>query len=929
MSSSNLYAGIDLGTTNSAVSVVNIDSNRKITTPVLDISRPIKMNSRGKITQDKRSLLPSCVAYYEDKDEASGYGVFVGDYAQEIARTKPYLVATSIKSQMGNDTVIYPDWSNDYPDKTPEAISAQILRTIKAALFDVIDEDVADAVITVPANFNTAQKEATLRAAELAGFIVRKSSGEYKDNILLSEPEAVIYDMINQVQQGNIPTEAIGLDFAQPKKVLVFDIGGGTLDVTLHEISRDKDVHDLFDISPLAISRYSSIAGDTFDTKVAEFMLEKYIEELTQEYGSEVKTRILNNKDSNMRALLPIAEEIKVKISTKYVEFKKRNKPMSQDQEFDYGGEMPQGYSCEDFLYLEDFENALTPLLGKQYSYQDYLKADTITDDKNIIYPILNVLGKAAKKLNTQDVQVDAVILNGGMSRLYLIEERLKDFFGFSPIKVGDPDKSVARGASVFHYYTSQNESKLAKKYDVFRTDVDDKESNVEKKVSNFVNLDADLPTANIVTTRNIVNDHLYIGLKGGAVKCLIEAGEELPYQSETMAFSISPNQEHLLIPIKEATLNPSEYKTIATGKISFNKKHRTEVPVYIKFKLGHGGAMSVTAWIDEDVHGTVDLILGNKMIKQSSPAKAMLPPEGANLIVANEMSSFKQLLRTIETPPKKPIQHKQQVQAKAKLKILKKSITQCGNPQDFAESILETLENATSTVALHLIPIARKLSPHWQQDEVNRLLSICFDKLKREFSGGWTMGESVSIINESIITIGSCGSQKDSERLMNDNLMKNPKYRNALLHAFGNSCTNTSWVVNEFRSDIANRRKVQESLKALTIAVHKQPHILCDSASLVEDLVTSIHGLVKDPRCNDSVLNIALVSLGTFCYTQPLMPNTQNEIQRTIENLSTFQSMRSEKNYIKALSLALSLINNEELSQEDEEYLLNLLTED
>ena len=126
----------------------------------------------------------------------------------------------------------------------------------------------------MPASFNPVQREATLRAAEIAGLEVRESNGNYRDDVLLSEPEAVIYDVLNQVQNGKIN---LPIDFNTQKKVLVFDIGGGTLDITLHEIQRVTEAENHFEIRPIATNRYSTVAGDQFDQRLADWMYQQYL----------------------------------------------------------------------------------------------------------------------------------------------------------------------------------------------------------------------------------------------------------------------------------------------------------------------------------------------------------------------------------------------------------------------------------------------------------------------------------------------------------------------------------------------------------------------------------------------------------------------------------------------------------------------------
>ena len=156
-----------------------------------------------------------------------------------------------------------------------------------------------------------------------------------------------------------------------------------------------------------------------------------------------------------MGSLMHYAEELKQDISERVAEWRSREKLVPPDTDFDWGGEMPNGYDCTNTMTLAEFEACLRPLLGEAYTFDDYSRANA-AQDAGIIAPILDVLAKAAGKLG-ETPRIDAVILNGGMSRLYLIEDRLERFFGFRPIKSNDPDKAVARGAAVYHYYLKRN----------------------------------------------------------------------------------------------------------------------------------------------------------------------------------------------------------------------------------------------------------------------------------------------------------------------------------------------------------------------------------------------------------------------------------------------------------------------------------------
>ena len=108
------------------------------------------------------------------------------------------------------------------------------------------------------------------------------------------------------------------------------------------------------------------------------------------------------------------------------------------------------GYAYDDSFTQEAVEKILQPFLGKNLQLADYKKIDSLQDTKNIIYPVLDVLQKSATKLG-DEVKVDAVIVNGGMSKFYMVTDRLREFFGLEPIVALDPDQAVARGAAVYH----------------------------------------------------------------------------------------------------------------------------------------------------------------------------------------------------------------------------------------------------------------------------------------------------------------------------------------------------------------------------------------------------------------------------------------------------------------------------------------------
>lgn len=270
-----LCVGIDLGTTNSLIATCRFD-NGKINTPVRSVSRAV--DSRGSKKNDK--VLPSFVYYPQGEDQTPQ----VGDFAKQQHVSVPFRVAKSIKSQMGKPSVT--GLQEGIPDKTPEQISSRIIKHLLLDIERYYDEKITDVVITVPASFDPMQRLATLRAAEIAGVDVRNDDGSYDQDILLSEPEAVMYNVLNQIKKGEYDAQ---LDFDNEKKVLVFDIGGGTLDITLHTISKNKENPEVLDMDLLATNRFTPVAGDTFDMYVAEEMYKRYLSIYRQQMPAAAK----------------------------------------------------------------------------------------------------------------------------------------------------------------------------------------------------------------------------------------------------------------------------------------------------------------------------------------------------------------------------------------------------------------------------------------------------------------------------------------------------------------------------------------------------------------------------------------------------------------------------------------------------------------
>ena len=462
------YTAIDLGTTNSVIAYGNMQNNT-MRPAALELDRK---NEMGGISRSP--LLPSVVFY--SKNHEGKMLPDVGDYAKSRYGTRSGYVCKSVKSLMGvTDQVPLVD---EIPDKTPSDVSAQILSyMVNSAKKKLFQPEMNDIIITVPASFDSEQCQATLDAARKAEINV-----ENRHDVLLYEPKAVIYDFVRMQENGEIPSGLLSLD--TEKNVLVFDLGGGTLDVTIHRVGYRED--GVLDIRDLAISRYTLLGGDNFDELLAEDMLKRF------EKTNGIKVSI-KRREEVMCRLRKMAEKVKMELSETYSRAVNANTEFPEDYEVEVMDvDLYDCYGYDDSYTKAEIEQIVSPLMGYQYHIEDAARIQRMNekDVNNIIYPILDVLDKAGK------IKIDAVILNGGMT-------------------TSAPDLSVAKGAVYYHY--------CLHKYNIGRTDTVEMSENVDRNKKPGL----------AFHTGTILNDTINLGLKGEYVSQLIPAGTELPYRSE------------------------------------------------------------------------------------------------------------------------------------------------------------------------------------------------------------------------------------------------------------------------------------------------------------------------------------------------------------------------------------------------------------
>ena len=349
--------GIDLGTTNSVVSTLEGGEPEVIP------------NAEGARTT------PSVVAFSKDGD------VLVGSVAKRQAVTNVDRTISSVKRHMGTD------WTTEIDGKkyTPQEISARILQKLKNDAEAYLNDKVTDAVITVPAYFNDAERQATKEAGEIAGLNVLR---------IVNEPTAAAL--------------AYGLDKGKEDElILVFDLGGGTFDVSLLEVGKDEDGFSTIQVR--ATSGDNRLGGDDWDQRIVNWLLEQ----VKSKTGAD-----LSKDKIALQRLQEAAEQAKKELSS----------ASSTNISLQYLSVTPEGpIHLDEKLTRAKFEDLTSDLLARTKK------------------PFQDVIAEAGIKVS----DISEVVLVGGSTRMPAVAELVKELTGREPNKGVNPDEVVAMGAAL------------------------------------------------------------------------------------------------------------------------------------------------------------------------------------------------------------------------------------------------------------------------------------------------------------------------------------------------------------------------------------------------------------------------------------------------------------------------------------------------
>ncbi|TMH24629.1 MAG: molecular chaperone DnaK [Betaproteobacteria bacterium] len=372
--------GIDLGTTNSCVAIMEGGKPKVIE------------NSEGARTT------PSIVAYMEDGE------ILVGAPAKRQAVTNPKNTLYAIKRLIGRkfeekevqkDIALMPykivkadngdAWVEIRGKKiAPPEVSAQVLRKMKKTAEDYLGEDVTEAVITVPAYFNDSQRQATKDAGRIAGLEVKR---------IINEPTAAAL--------------AFGLDKKEgDRKIAVYDLGGGTFDISIIEIAEVEGEHQ-FEV--LSTNGDTFLGGEDFDQRLIDYLCDEF----RKDQGIDLRKDVLalqRLKEAAEKAKIELSSSAQTEINLPYITADKSG---------------PKHLAIK--VTRAKFESLVEDLIEKT------------------VEPCRIALKDAGLKVS----DIEDVILVGGMTRMPKVQETVKDFFGKEPRKDVNPDEAVAVGAGI------------------------------------------------------------------------------------------------------------------------------------------------------------------------------------------------------------------------------------------------------------------------------------------------------------------------------------------------------------------------------------------------------------------------------------------------------------------------------------------------
>ncbi|MBI9075320.1 MAG: Hsp70 family protein [Desulfatibacillum sp.] len=507
--------GIDLGTTYSSIAYVD-EFGKAVVIP----------------NSENERVTPSVVFF-------DGDNVVVGGVAKESARLYPNEVVSFIKRSMGEPNFLFEYGGKNY---RPEEISAYVLKKVAQDAEEKLGEKITDVVITCPAYFGINEREATKIAGEIAGFNVRQ---------IINEPTAaaIAYGSIEQTENG---------------VVLVYDLGGGTFDITMIDIRPDA-------IQVICTGGDHNLGGKDWDDRIVNTL----VQEFQTQTGS--KEDILEDPDT-WQDLQLSAEKSKKILS------QREKTPIAVT----HGGERVKVE-----LQREKFFEVTRDLLERTISLTH------------------GILEEARKKGYNR---FDEIILVGGSTRMPQVEKRIREEFGIEP-KIFDPDEAVAKGAAIYGWKLSINDDLIKRVAQKTQKTVEEITKTIDTSSQHFKDAAREMADdtgvtqtaveSSLIKIRDVTSKSFGVVVNNAeneeAVFNVILRNTAVPVNAKDTFFTAVANQQKVLIRIMESETSeewvPVETAVeIGTAVLNLPNGLPAETSVEISFSLNREGRLQITA---------------------------------------------------------------------------------------------------------------------------------------------------------------------------------------------------------------------------------------------------------------------------------------------------------------------------------------------
>lgn len=434
-----LYVGIDLGTNNSTVSIIQLDEEQ-LNNPMEHLHTiPIIQYDKNYVLTYDKDKLPSYF-YYNSSEKR----IYTGEWAKNMysAGNMPLNTFTGVKTRLGGESLIHIKAEENELVLDMTQCSAILLKTIKHSIEAQYDQPIDHLVVTVPAAFNSDERQATKEAIEMAGFT---------DFHLLDEPAATLLYFINNGDE-HLTQNNIELNH---KNIMIYDIGGGTLDICIAELEEDKinSTEDNIKVSIKSRSRREDLGGNDFDQYLGAYFLSEFENRTTK-----ISERPVADQNKIIAEVVSQAEKYKIELSNeirKHLNNPRRLSRIVLSPEFEViHGQYVQGIN-----------------LNKQLLEEIYTSLLTDSNKQNILRPVKESIANA--NLSKEDIAL--IILTGGMSNFYAIEVVLRNYFGDKvTIVTVDTVASVSKGAAIdaYNYFSHNKHLKKMKLQDRLSEDI-------------------------------------------------------------------------------------------------------------------------------------------------------------------------------------------------------------------------------------------------------------------------------------------------------------------------------------------------------------------------------------------------------------------------------------------------------------------------